>query len=215
MSAREATGAGVLDLVSDFVCPWCWVAKRQLDLALAQVDSAAPPTLRAYRLDPQVPPGGVPYRDYMAARFASPDAKARLDTMRTHLLALGEELDMTFDFDAIKIRPDTLRAHCVQRWAAGQGLGMAMAERLFSAFFAEGCDIGDVDTLAALAADIGLDRDLVAELLNSGRDADVILQEEAVLRRIGVQGVPVLIGEHRQAISGAQGTEAFVAFLQS
>lgn len=202
-----------LDVVSDFVCPWCWVGKAQLRQALGALERPVSVSFRPYQLDPDIPAGGVDYRQYMRRKFASEEARSRLDTMRGHLMRYGDDLNLAFNFDAITVRPNTFDAHRVMRWAQGQGAGDAFSEAVFRAFFAEGRDIGSVDELGAIADQCGLDSAIVRDLISRDADRAAVEQEESQLRALGITGVPTLIADGRRAISGAQGAETFQRFL--
>jgi predicted DsbA family dithiol-disulfide isomerase len=187
-----------VDIVSDFVCPWCWLGWKQF----RKSGVAADVVFRPYLLDPLVPKEGRPYRDYMKAKFGEGDE--RFKAMREHLEAAGPSLGIHFKFSELTVRPNTLAAHRLMRWAQGQDLGIACAEALFKAYFEELRDIGDVDVLVAIAGEIGLDGDLVSELLESERDADAVNEEIDFFRRLGVSGVPTFIYNGEQALQGAQ-----------
>jgi predicted DsbA family dithiol-disulfide isomerase len=202
-----------LDVVSDVVCPWCWLGKRRLDAALAQLDDLeVEVTYRPFELDPDVPEGGVDYAEYMKAKFGD---LSRIKSAQAHLTEAGREAGITYRFEEIPNRPNTLNAHRLIRWAHGQGVGAAAKDALFAAHFDTLRDIGDPAVLADIAGEIGLDRDLVAELLATDRDADEVRKEEAFFREIGVNGVPTYIVNGRAAVSGAQEPEMLVRFLRN
>ncbi len=214
-----------IHVVSDFVCPWCWLGKRRLDAALAahaaapagapggaQGDDTVVVHWAPFELDPEVAQGGVPYKDYMRAKV-TPQTADRWAQMRTHLEQLGAQAGLAFDFDALTVRPNTLDAHRVMRWAAGQGCESDLAERLFHAYFADHRDIGSHDVLADLSTQAGLDGALVAELLATDRDRDAVWAEEAHIRALGVRGVPTYIRNAEQALVGAQEVADLGRFL--
>lgn len=202
------------ELVIDLVCPWCWLGLRHWKRAQALTGEIDTPTwLRPHQLDPSLPPEGAPYRAYMAQKFAG-SARERWRAMREHLEAAAPEAGIVFRFEAIERRPNTLNAHRLIRWAQGQGLGEAAAERLFKAFLDERQDIGDLSVLADLAGEIGLDRDLVAELLAADRDAAAVLQDEAVFRAMGVSGVPAFVLNREYLVSGAEPPEVLALAIR-
>lgn len=202
-----------LDVVSDIVCPWCWLGKRRLDAAIAAIPEIdVDVRWRPFELDPLVPNGGVDYRTYMRAKFGD-DRESRFKPMRDHLEAAAPAAGITFRFDAIAVRPNTRDAHRLVRWAQGQGKGGAAKEALFQAFFADLKDIGDKGVLSEIAQAIGLDRALVADLLASDRDIAEVEAEETFFRRIGVSGVPTYIANGKLAVQGAQESAALAAFL--
>ena len=193
-----------VDIVADLVCPWCWLGKRNWDAARKLVPEIPVETVwRPYQLDPDLPRAGRPYREYMKAKFSGENTE-RWAQMRAHLEQAAPAAGIEFRFDDIPVRPNTLNAHRVLRWAAGQGVENAAAEGLFRAFFADSRDIGDTQTLSQIAGAAGLDDELIAELLSSDQDEKAIREEEAFFRKLGVTGVPTYIFNGRFAVSGAQ-----------
>jgi predicted DsbA family dithiol-disulfide isomerase len=153
-----------------------------------------------------VPEGGADYRDYMKKKFGdTPDN--RWKAMREHLEAAGPEAGIQFDFKAITRRPNTLNAHRLMRWAQGQYLGADCAEQLFLAYMEKGEDIGDIDILCRIAGDIGMDADLVRELLAGDQDKIDVQNEILFFRGLGVSGVPTFIYGGEMAVQGAQTPE--------
>jgi predicted DsbA family dithiol-disulfide isomerase len=202
-----------LDVVSDVVCPWCWLGKRRLDAALSEVeDLDVEVSYRPFQLDPDVRKGGVDYRAYMTAKFGD---LSRIRASQAHLTAAGAEAGITYRFDEIPLRPNTFNAHRVIRWAQGQGKGSEAVEAMFRAHFDELRDIGDKTALADIAGEIGLDRDVVAHLLDGDQDVQEVRAEEAFFRKLGVAAVPTFIGNGRAAVQGAQETEALARFLRA
>lgn len=203
-----------LDIVSDIVCPWCWLGLRRLEAARALVpDIAIAVTWRPFQLDPSVPREGLDYRAYMRAKFSG-EGEGRFAAMRAQLEAAAPASGIRFRFDAIARRPNTADAHRVVRWAQGQGRGTQAKEALFRAFFDEGRDIGNQAVLADIASAVGLDRALVAALLAEDRDMAELAAEEEFFRRLGVRAVPTFISEGRLALSGAYEPEPLAEFLR-
>lgn len=202
-----------IDIVSDVVCPWCWLGKKRLEAALDEAGGEAELIWRPYELDPTIPEAGVPYRDYMRAKFGDgPDDRFRV--MREHLEAAAPAAGIDFRFDELPTRPNTLNAHRLIRWAQGQGKGSQAEEALFRAFFAELRDIGDKAVLSEVAGEIGLDPKVVAELLQTDRDKIAVREEETHFRSLGVSGVPTFIFEGRYAVSGAQEPPTLVELIE-
>ncbi len=203
-----------VDLVSDPVCPWCWLGLRYWDEARRLAPEVQTVTvLRPYQLDPAIPQGGMPYPDYMRAKFGD-GGSDRFKAMRTHLEHAAPGVGIVFNFDEIPMRPNTLDAHRLVRWAQGQDLGEAALDALHKAFFEERRDIGDRAVLAQIATEIGLDGDLVTELLATNRDAGEVLNEERFYRSLGVQGVPCFIFNGRFAVSGAESPETLAGAIK-
>lgn len=192
-----------VDIVSDFVCPWCWLGYKQFLMAAEKTKPRPNLSFRPYMLDAAVPEGGADYRDYMKAKFGDkPDS--RWKAMREHLESAGPEIGIQFDFKAITRRPNTLNAHRLMKWAQGQELGAACAEHLFRAYMENGEDIGDIDVLCHIADTIGMDGELVRELLTGDQDKVDVQNEILFFRGLGVSGVPTFIYGGQMAVQGAQ-----------
>jgi predicted DsbA family dithiol-disulfide isomerase len=203
-----------VDIVSDLVCPWCWLGKRNWDAAQNLAPDLKVETLwRPFQLDPTLPREGSPYRDYMKAKFSGESA-ARWTQMREHLEAAAPEAGIEFKFDDIPVRPNTLNAHRLMRWATGQNLQDSMAEALFGAFFSQSRDIGNNETLAEIAGEVGLDTSVVQDLLTSDRDEKAVWDEEVFYRKLGVSGVPTYIFNGQFVVSGAQSPQTLADALR-
>jgi predicted DsbA family dithiol-disulfide isomerase len=194
-----------IDLVADFVCPWCWLGWRSwLAAKKLSPDIRTEVTWRPHELDPTLPEEGAPYRDYMKAKFSGENAD-RWKQMRTHLEAAGPGVGIDFRFDRIETRPSTVNAHRLMRWARGQSekKANAVAEGLFAAFFRDGADIGDPSVLLDIATEAGLKPDIVADLLATDRDKAEVREEAIFFHQLGVTGVPTFIFEGQFAVPGA------------
>ena len=207
-----------VDLVLDPVCPWCWLGHRYWRSAQALVPHIAVETvLRPFQLDGSIPKAGLPYQAYMKARIGE-DAQGRFKAMRAHLEAAGPEAGIVFNFDEITIRPNTMDAHRLIRWAGSPksppGAQDRMARRLFELYFEEARDIGDRALLAEAAADCGMDAALVTALLASNADVDAVRGEIDTAARMGVRGVPCFLIEGRYALVGAQEAETIADALR-
>ncbi|MFT3986454.1 DsbA family oxidoreductase [Aestuariivirga sp.] len=190
-----------IDIVSDVICPWCFLGKRRLDAALHQLgDPDVFLRWRPFMLDPTIPPEGMSRSDYMAAKF-SPE---RLKTVHDPLIAAGNELGVPYNFDAITRTPNTLDAHRVIRWSHTANRQTDMVERLFMAYWSEGKDVGDRAVLAGCAADVGLNGAQISELLASDQDVENVKAEIQHAGDIGVRGVPTFLLAGRYALTGAQ-----------
>jgi len=199
-----------IDIVSDFVCPWCYIGKARLAAATQLVLEQHPQTSfqfnwLPYFLNPDTPLAGEPYRVFLEAKFGG--AKA-VDRLHAKVADAGRDDGVQFDFERIAKRPNTLRAHRLVYRA--QSLGHRPAEiealvaRLFSAHFQRGEDIGDVATLAAIAAECGDVKDVVAAYLASDEDAKKLKSLAGKVGKLAVDGVPFFIIQRRLTISGAQ-----------
>jgi predicted DsbA family dithiol-disulfide isomerase len=195
-----------IDVVSDVVCPWCYLGQKRLDSAIAAVpDVDVSVAWRPYQLDPTIPPQGMERKAYMRAKFGD---ESRLRDAHARLEALGTAEGIDYAFDAITVSPNTLDAHRVIRWAGANSpeAQNRLVRRLFKLYFEEGADIGDHTVLAEAAGEAGMDRAVVETLLASDADRDAVAQEAATASRMGVTGVPCFLFEGKYAVMGAQDT---------
>ena len=200
-----------IDVVTDLVCPWCWLGKRRLDAALAARPAvAAEVRYWPFELAPQMPEGGLPREEYLAAKLGGIEA---LREGQARLAELGAAEGIGFRFDLARVSPNTRAAHALSRIAAEHGRQAAVQEALFSAFFAEGRDIGDLDTLAAIAASAGLDAAAVRRRLESRADWPAIEALEREGAGLGFRGVPFFVFDGRVAVSGAQPAAALLEVI--
>jgi predicted DsbA family dithiol-disulfide isomerase len=198
------------DVYSDVVCPWCFIGKRRLEKALA--GRAATVRWHPFELNPAMPREGVERRAYRVKKFGSWERSLELDAQVGRAFA-GEGL--TFNAEQMARTPNTFDAHRLI-WLAGERGGQdAVAEALFRAYFTDGRDLSDRATLAAVAAEGGLGRAEVDELLAGERGAAEVRDREMSGRRLGISGVPFFVINDAVALSGAQAPEAFrTAFEQ-
>lgn len=196
-----------IDIVSDTVCPWCFIGKRKLDKALAErPDLQVTITWRPFQLNPDMPPEGRDRIGYLDAKFGGPE-KAKKIYQR--VADVGATVGIPFNFDGIRRTPSTLKSHALLRWAGTAGVQDKVAEILFERYFILGQDIGDDAVLVDAAKAAGMDVELVARLLAEGRDLDLVEGEDKVARDLGIQGVPCFIIDRKYAVSGAQDVAVF------
>lgn len=193
-----------IDVVSDVVCPWCFLGQKRLDAAIAaSPDIDVSITWRPFQLDATIPAEGLDRKAYMRAKFGD---EARLREAHARLDALGAAVGIRYDFDAIKISPNTLDAHRVIRWAGAEGLETQnrLVRDLFKAYFEEGRNIGEHAVLVEAAKEAGMDRAVVESLLASDADGEAVAEEAATASRMGITGVPCFLFESKYAVMGAQ-----------
>ena len=211
-----------IDLVSDFVCPWCFLGKVRLDRALAELRVSRPDldvrvNWLPFFLNPDTPAAGEPYREFLEAKFGGPiKAEAVLDKVR----AVAADDGLVYAFERIQTRPNTLASHRLMYRAQAQGQKperiQALGHALFAAHFQEGRDIGDLDTLADIAAACGERREAVREWLAGRGEVDKVKRMAEGVRRQGIEGVPFFILNRKMALSGAQSAAVLgAAILQS
>ena len=194
-----------IDVVSDVVCPWCYIGKRKLEAALAQLRRAEPDlsvTLRwhPFQLNPDLPAAGIARADYLEAKFGGRDRAAEI---YARVRSVGERVGIAFDFDRIARQPNTLDAHRLIAWAQQRGDADPLVERLFHAYFVEGRFVGDRDELVAAAAASSLPEDEARNLLASDALRAEVDAENREAQEAGITGVPFFIFNGRTAVSGA------------
>jgi predicted DsbA family dithiol-disulfide isomerase len=207
---RDALQELTVDVVSDIVCPWCWIGKRRLETALQQRGGGQVPVRwHPFQLNPDLPSEGTDRIRYLERKFGGAQ-QAR--EVYARVLAAGRDVGLSFDFDRIGRQPNTLDAHRLIAWAQQRDAAAAdaLVERLFSAYFTEGVDLGDRSELARLAGEAGYDRRAAEQVLagEAGRREVVDADERA--RRLGISGVPLFIFNQRLAVSGAQPPEVLL-----
>lgn len=196
-----------VDVISDVVCPWCFIGQRRLEKAVAALPEIdVDVRWRPYQLDPTIPPEGKDRRAYMLAKFGSEE---KLKQIHDRIVPLGAAEGIDFHFQDIRIAANTLDAHRVIRWAAsaGEGVQTRVTKALFSANFEKGEYIGDRAELARIAGKNGMDEATVATLLATDADKDAVQAEIDQAQRMGVTGVPCFLIEGKYAVMGAQDTE--------
>lgn len=192
----------LVDLVSDPVCPWCYVGLNSYGLAakILSKDFDVLTRFRAYQLNPDTPAEGADRRAYYERKFPDPAVR---EAMRARLMEAARNAG--FDFDpALPARlPNTLNAHRVIRWAHFEGRQVAVAAALYRGFWEEDADLGDDETLAQLAGDAGMNAREIIRRLRAGEDEEAVRREAADFAAAGVSGVPTFIVNERTGFSGA------------
>ena len=197
-----------IEIVSDVICPWCFIGKRRLEKAIAlRPDIEFEIGWRPFQLNPDMPREGADRKSYLEAKFGGP---ARAKEIYARVAGEGAKEGIAFDFDSIKRTPNTLAAHSLLRWALEDGVQYDVKEKLFQAYFLQGRDIGDAAVLAEIAAEAGMDHAAVLGKLEQGIDAEVIEAEDRMARELGITGVPFFIIERRYGLSGAQPPEVLL-----
>lgn len=201
MADRQAL---TIDVVSDVVCPWCYLGQKRLDKAIAaapEVDVSV--RWRPFQLDATIPPEGMDRKAYMRAKFGD---EARLHDAHARLEALGRDVGIDYAFDAITVSPNTLDAHRVIRWAGAESSETQnrLVRDLFKAYFERGENIGERAVLVETARRTGMDGAVVESLLASDADNEAVASEAATASSMGITGVPCFLFEGKYAVMGAQ-----------
>ncbi len=197
-----------LQIYSDTICPWCLIGKRRLERALAQRPQPdLEVTWHAFQLNPEMPAGGMDRRRYLELKFGGGEGARQV---YGQIEQAGASEGIGFNFEAIQRTPNTIDSHRLIRWAGREGRQSAMVEGLFAAYFFDGRDIGDPETLVAVAEAVGLDPAEAQALLASDQDLEAVRGEDAEARRIGIQGVPTFIWSGRYVLSGAHPPEVLL-----
>lgn len=194
-----------LDIFSDPVCPWCMIGKAHLDRAMERIgDHPFRIEWHPFQLNPDLPKTGADRRDYLEAKFGGQmaAAKAYLAVQQA-----AEAAGVEFNIEKIERQPNTLDSHRLIHWAGLEGVQTPVVSGLFRAYFRDGRDIGQAEVLADIAADAGMDRDVVLRLLASDADRDDIAARDLDARKKGVRAVPTFLIARHYVVSGAQPPE--------
>jgi predicted DsbA family dithiol-disulfide isomerase len=201
-----------IDVVSDVVCPWCYIGKRRLERALEKAGlEGVEIGWRPFQLNPDMPDEGMERRAYLKMKFGGDGSGG---AMYEAIKAAGSEERIPFDFSGIEQQPNTVKAHRLIHYGGEQGRQDAVVEALFTAYFTAGQNIGETDVLVAVAVEAGLDADATRAYLDSETDVDRIRAEDKVAREMGIQGVPCFIINRRYAVSGAQDPSVFLEVFE-
>ena len=206
-----------IDIISDVVCPWCYVGKRQIEAALAlyaqQNPGADQPSLawKPFQLNPQLPAEGMSRQDYVVHKFGA----ARAKDIYARVAGVGTEYGIAFAFDRIVRQPNTVAAHSLIALAGAavqtvDGLQSRVKEAFLQAYFLKGVDLTRPENLIAIATAAGLDRAAVEQCLADPKSRRAVEQEDQRARALGVEGVPFFIFNGKLAVSGAQGPAALL-----
>jgi predicted DsbA family dithiol-disulfide isomerase len=194
-----------IDVVSDVVCPWCFIGKRRLEKALAlKPDVPVDVHWHPYFLNDWIPREGISRDDYLTAKFGSPE---RYRGIAERVVAAAASEGLTYAQDKISRQPNTLDAHRLIHWADSIGKSAEMKQKLMDLYFADGADLTDRAVLVQAAADVGLDADDVRARLASDEDVEQVAREAQTAKEAGIDGVPCFIFGGQFAVSGAQAPE--------
>lgn len=206
---RVASNAALhVEVIADFVCPFCFIGKRRFDEALKAVQGPSDVSWYPYQLNPEIPPEGQPFDMFLTRRFGSP---ANVEPVLKQLTAEGKMAGIDFRFDKLRYVPNTVRVHQVMQLAETLGLDQsALAEDLMSAFFEQGRNIGDKGELIDIAQAHGISADAVNKVIDNDQVRQLVLTREGQVRSTGMVGVPGFLVNRRLLVVGAQPTDVIV-----
>lgn len=196
-----------IDVISDVICPWCFIGKRRLENAIATHAGPVKVRWHAFQLNPEMRKEGISRREYRTKKFGSWERSMQLDA---NIVAVGKEENILFDFERMERTPNTLDAHRLIWLADQEGCQDAVVEGLFRAYFTEGHDISNRQTLLDVVAEAGLDWGKVEAVLNGDFGMESIEKVGELSQRHGVSGVPFFIINEKITLSGAQAPETFL-----
>jgi predicted DsbA family dithiol-disulfide isomerase len=199
-----------ITIVSDVICPWCYIGKRRLEAALRRLPSGSAPHIMwsAFELNPDMPAEGMERKAYRSAKFGSPEQSEAMDAQ---VASVGRGEGIAFDFARIERTPNTFTAHRLIWLAQKFGKQNEVVEELFRRYFIDGQDIGDDEVLIAAASECGIPSTTAREFLRSNDGSAEVARETVVARRRGISGVPTFIVNDSLAVSGAQTPDALLA----
>lgn len=205
-----------IDVVSDLVCPWCYIGKRKLEAALALPEAADLPNVllrwHPFQLNPELPTQGVSRQQYLEDKFGGP---ARAAEIYERVRAAGSAVGLALHLDGITLQPNTLAAHALVAFAqAGDFDANELQERLFKAYFVENRFIGSVDVLADIAEEAGLNGADARAFVSDPEHLATVAAADAHVRRLGISGVPFFIFNQQVAVSGAQDPATLLGAMQ-
>ncbi|APZ93293.1 DsbA family oxidoreductase [Fuerstiella marisgermanici] len=204
-----------VDVISDVICPWCYIGKRRLEKAIAAFDRQKEVQVHwhPFQLNPTMPKEGISRKEYRTRKFGSWERSLELDAK---VIAVGKEEGIHFAFDKTERTPNTVDAHRLVWLASEYGCQDAVVEALFRTYFTEGHDISSRETLIAVASEAGMDQKTAEVMLTTDNGMDVIANGREMFERLGVTGVPFFVINQKIGLSGAQEPETFLdAFRQS
>ena len=200
-----------LDIISDIACPWCHVGKGHLDRALAaRPDHPFTLEWHPFQLNPGMPREGIDRETYLVEKFGS---RAQYMAQHGAMVDHARQAGVALNLDKVRRTPNTLDAHRLVHWAGLEGRQTAMVGALFDALWRDGRDVGDAGTLADIAAEVGLDRAMIARLLQGDGDVADIRARDAHARERGVSGVPTFVIANRHVLQGAQPAEVWIRVI--
>jgi predicted DsbA family dithiol-disulfide isomerase len=201
-----------VDVISDVVCPWCFIGKKRLEQAIAlNPDIPVEVHYHPYFLNDWIPAEGISREQYLTTKFGSPE---RYKEIASRVSAAAAQDGLVYAIDKLSRQPNTTDSHRLIHWADQIGKAPQMKQRLMELYFSEGADLSDKAVLAKAAADVGLDADEIARKLDSNDDLALVAQRVEQAKSAGIQGVPFFIFDNAFGVSGAQAPEALASAIR-
>lgn len=200
-AAATASNPLQLDIVADTICPWCYLGKRRFDLAIAECPELnVEISWRPFQLEPDIPEGGIARKIYAERKYG---ASGLAGTRWKPVTVAGGKVGIDFNFNDIEITPNTIRSHLLIRWAGDAGCQHEVVEHLYEQYFVHGRDIGALDVLLDIAEKAGMDTAQVKAWFENDRDRAELLEDIAIGRALGIEGVPSFIFDQSHVMQGA------------
>ena len=200
-----------LDIISDAICPWCYIGKTNLDRALEQIpDHPFTIEWHPFQLNPTMPAQGMGRREYLEGKFGG---KTGAVQAYAPVVEAAEAAGLKIDFEGMQRTPNTIDAHRIIHWAGIEGRQSFIVQRLFEAYFRDARDIGDHEVLADIADGCEMDATVIAKLLESDADIETMQKRDAHSREMGISSVPTFIVANQHAVPGAQPTEMWIKVM--
>lgn len=200
-----------VEIISDPICPWCYIGKTRFEAALAKrPDHPFVVSWKPFQLNPTMPSEGMDRRAYLEQKFGGPTGAAQV---YGDIVKAGASNGLALDVDKIKRTPNTINAHRLIHWAEVEGLQNEVVAKLFIAYFQEGKDISDPEVLADIGEAAGLEKAMIARLLASNADIAETRAEDEKAREMGVSGVPTFLIDGQYVVTGARDTDFWVGVI--
>ncbi len=201
-----------IDIVSDVVCPWCFVGKKNLEQAIGMAEGQYDITIQwhPFQLDPKIPEAGLPARPYFEQKFGS---AAAVDNVYSQMKKIGENVGIHFNLGSIPKAVNTFSLHCLMQQAAVEGFQHDLGTAFFKAYFENALDLSDLDVISTVCAPFGWSKDRIQAILSDQSLRQAVEQSIRYAYSTGISGVPFFIINQRMALSGAQPPEAFMQAL--
>jgi len=203
-----------VDIVSDVVCPWCYIGKRRLERAIDSLKDRFEFDLKyhPFELNPEIPSGGVDQKSHFTKKFGGED---RYQKITNHVTQVASGEGLHFDFEKQNVTPNTRQAHSIIQLALPEGKQPAVKEAFMKAYFVDGIDLSKKENLLQIAETAGLSKSTVEKLLANDEGLKEVAKAEHELQKLGITGVPFYIINNKYGISGAQPTESFIEAFEN